>query len=188
MFGAKEPFGASIASCSATSTFSQPPYSVSSGSFRIFVGQDRTLRFHHGDAGEVSLAINSCSSAGVAVRVRSLQQSQDQLFRSRNSVDDLVFDLVQPAFMTTAFEAGVQKSIHDPFRLICRGHFSREAKDIGIVMLRPGPGLFISDQGGTNAGNFIGGDAHSDTRRANQQSKLHLALGHTVSNSLGVSG
>ena len=71
--------------------------------------------------------------------------------------------------MPAPLESCVQKRIENSFGLFRPGGLASQAKNIGVVVL-PGQrrGGYISDQRRPHARHLVGGDAHADARRANQ--------------------
>src|SRR5437763_7050062 len=76
----------------------------------------------------------------------------------------------------------MDESIDDFARLIERNLFTAETEHVGVIMLASHRGgLFITNERGTNSGDFIGSDAHADTRSTNKNAKIVLMLRHGMS-------
>jgi len=75
--------------------------------------------------------------------------------------------------MSAALKLSGQKGVHD-FPGLRRGSVGgAQAKDIGVVVLAGQLGhLLIQRQRGAHAGDFIGGHAHPDARRTDQNPQL----------------
>ena len=89
--------------------------------------------------------------------------------------------------MASAFEAGGKKRIDNSFGHLGIRPAAGEAEDIRIVMLTGQVGcLFVPDQRGARARDFVRCDAHADSGSADQYPKLMLAFRNAPSHGLGV--
>ncbi len=143
----------------------------------IFVREHGALRFQYRRADKIF----TCDQFDVFLLAHALMfdgfghggihVAQTELRRGRPDIH-----FVDAAFVASTLEFRADERVENFPAQFRRSIFAAEAENVRVVVLpRQRRALFIGDERGAHARHFVGGHAHANAARANEQAEFHLS-------------
>ena len=148
--------------------------------FRVLVREHGALGFHDGGAGEIFRGDElDVFLLAAAFGFDVVGHGEVHVVQAQGGRREAHVHLVHAAFVAAAFEGGGDERVQN---LLAAGGgvlLAGEADDIDVVVLAAEGGAGgIANEGGADAGDLVGGNAHAHAAAANEQAEFGAAIGH----------